>query len=337
MSVTSLLKEPEVNAQLDRILPTEYPRRVTAALVAEPVNPRSAALIGTAFDYALRFELERRYPHARTEAWVADASVRKLLLGAANPMISLDHLAQDVTLYSTAKKIVADAHAGITHYLKDPHPTPEARTEMVAHAIRLGKVDVVFRAGSQYADPNLALADPGDVKDILRLLDVTPYERLTDHTSLWLNPTFGRYSEVVGGADADAIAGNVLIDFKATKDPAIDKKYVRQLVSYVFLARGARHDDPAFPEVRAVGIYFARHAELWTLPVAPIVTHPAYAEVEAWYFEHAGETFGASLDALPPRLLPRAPSTSLSPGVPVKVKGEPEKSASKKVGKKRET
>jgi hypothetical protein len=277
MSVVSLLELPEVCEQLDRIIPT-FPPRISASLVAPPVT-RAYALVGTAFDYAARFELQRRYPHVRTKDWVAE-----------NALDRLSNYTDDKRVLKGAKNLVTTARRDCEAYVLTKNPSAEARATMAAHSIRLAKLDSVFRAG--FVDPNMETADPGDVQDILRLLDVAPYEQLSHATTLWLNPIFDRYSGIVGGADCDLVSGDRLIDIKVTKSEAIQQKYVRQIVSYAILGRGARADSPEWPEIRHVGIYFARHAHLWTIPVENIFNHPDYAMVEKWYFQRAAEEFG---------------------------------------------
>lgn len=48
--------------------------------IAIKVKPRSKrySLVGTAFDYLLRFELQRRAPHAISRPWIAKAAANRL-------------------------------------------------------------------------------------------------------------------------------------------------------------------------------------------------------------------------------------------------------------------
>jgi hypothetical protein len=110
---------------------------------------------------------------------------------------------------------LARARAAHASYLAAKRPSPSARSGLAAHAIRLAKLDVVYRAG--WFDPTFDQADPEDVKDLLALLKAVPFDRLIDRKVMLLNPTFGEASLLVGGADADLIAGDMLIDFKTTK------------------------------------------------------------------------------------------------------------------------
>ena len=278
MSVVELLKHPEACKLLDSVIPP-FPRQISEPIITLPVT-NLYSLVGTAFDYAIRFELERLYSHARTERWVSEAAVT---LTRGNQR-------------KKARKILDAAKADFESYVKNPNPSAATRAIVAAHAIRLAKLDVICRAG--YMDPAMDVADPGDVQDILQLLAVAPYSKLAHPTTMYLNPTFGHYSLVVGGADCDLISGDALIDIKVTKKDNIDARYVRQLVSYIILARGARKEDTTFPDIRSIGVYFARHAHLWTLPVKSITGNPQFPEVESAYLDYAQDVYGIPLEML---------------------------------------
>jgi hypothetical protein len=76
---------------------------------------------------------------------------------------------------------------------------------------------------------------------------------------------------MVGGADADLIAGDTLIEIKTTKTGAIERDQVRQLVGYVCLARASQ----AY-EVNKVAVYASRFAALQELPLKPEIPNAAY-------------------------------------------------------------
>jgi hypothetical protein len=99
---------------------------------------------------------------------------------------------------------------------------------------------------------------------------------------LKLNPTFGMYSRRVGGADADLISGNRIVDVKVSRLPCVERFMVRQLVGYLMLHRSARRRNRRLPEITSVAIYFARFAHLWSLSVESILRHPKYRETEKW-------------------------------------------------------
>ena len=59
----------------------------------------------------------------------------------------------------------------------------------------------------------------------------------------------------MGGADADLIAGDMLIEIKTTQQACIERDHMRQLIGYVALDRSS---DDELPRLASVGVYFPR-------------------------------------------------------------------------------
>ena len=112
------------------------------------------------------------------------------------------------------------------------------------------------------------------------MLAVVPFGELVPNRRVLLNPTFGPASFVVGGADADLIVGDLLIDVKTTKQATVRADYLDQLLGYFLLARRARRSDKKFPSVRRLGLYFARRGFLWIVDSASWTENPAFRETE---------------------------------------------------------
>jgi hypothetical protein len=70
MSLTSFLDIQDVNEKV-KVLRPKLPRTIPAPLRVQPLSNRYS-MVGTAFDYLLRFELQRRAPYAIAEKWVAE-------------------------------------------------------------------------------------------------------------------------------------------------------------------------------------------------------------------------------------------------------------------------
>lgn len=280
MSVRSLIAVPEVRDRLDQILPA-IPKLPSVPLRVSPRTNRFA-LVGTAFDYALRFELQRLNPHAIARHWVADGAVERISEAADRAGLSR---AQARAFEKKGAKILADARTFLDGYRAEPDP--ELR-QLAVHALLLAKLDNVYRA--YQLDPALAEVDPDDRDDVAELVSVVPFERLSHPKVLLLNPTFGMHSAVAGGADADLICGNLLVEVKTTKNPELKRDMVRQLLVYFMLARRARAEDGQIPVIDRLGIYFSRHAHLWELLTASITAKPEYAATEGWLIRYAART-----------------------------------------------
>jgi hypothetical protein len=118
-----------------------------------------------------------------------------------------------------------------------------------------------------------------------------PFERLYDDQVLILNPNFQDSSKLVGGADADLLTGDLLVDFKTTKNNTMDGRDFDQLFGYFLLARNQRRIDPTFPQVNRVGLYFSRHGYLQIWAGDHWTSHPQFPEIENWFIKHASNTF----------------------------------------------
>ena len=311
MSVTSLLRFPGVRDILKPLLP-EGPVRLGMTLRASPLTVRNHGGVGIAFDYVLRFELERLYAHARSMPWIAEALGNPTDLVGDEPLMAASASVAAVgTRAAMARrwaKIVAAARDAHAAYKAMATPTALDREQIARHALRLARVDVSYR--SPYIDPEPERADEADVRDVVQLLDLAPCAELGHASLLWLNPTFGIQSLRVGGADADIISGDRLIDIKTTKKPA-PKEDLLQLVSYLLLATAERRRLAAFPDVRQIGVYYARHGYLWLVPVDQFLSNPAFERVSQSYFEIADRVFGGRR-----RMLARAAAQAVEPSVP---------------------
>lgn len=85
-----------------------------------------------------------------------------------------------------------------------------------------------------------------------------------------LNPTFGEGSTLVGGADADLIIDNTLIDIKTTKDLKISRPIFNQLIGYYLIYLIGGIDNHKDVNIENLGIYFSRYNVLWTISTKEI-------------------------------------------------------------------
>ena len=301
MSLRDFIGQPGVR---DRIRPLRPPppRVIPAALRVAPGQQSSgdASIVGGAFDYLLRFELQRRAPHAVSEEWVAAKAAETLWREVSpgtwigedlfcDPSILGGHSDQRLrpeALGMRARKVVDDARAVLASHLKTTIPGRAQLAALAAQAIRLARLDAVYRRGA--LDPDFDADAPGDqVTDLLEMLHIVPWDALVKNEVVILNPTFGSSSKLVGGADGDLIAGDLLVDFKTTRKDAIDVTDLDQLLGYFLLSRHERKTDPDFPSIRRVGLYYARRGYLWLYPVSKWTGHPEFPSAEDWFVGNA--------------------------------------------------
>jgi hypothetical protein len=311
MSLTNFIKMADVKAKLKPLRPGP-PRKIPAALAVQPRSKRFM-LVGTAFDYLLRFELQRRAPHAAATSWAAESAAnfwqindkgrvsglclwrdeKGVISSQANPENSDEAVTQEVA--GQVRSVIERAKTAHAAYLKNTSPARPERADLAAHAIRLARLDEVVRS-RQFAS---MLEEPAaeDVEDLIAMLAIVPFDALLHDKALLLNPIFGQTSLLVGGADADLIVGEMLMDFKTTKSDEIAVVDLDQLLGYFLLARRQRQADPTFPAINRLALYFCRHGYLWTWDTTTWTGHPQFAETEEWFFNRAEEVFKAQTAA----------------------------------------
>ncbi len=294
MSIKIFIRRPEVGPLLNALLPTfPRPRKIGAPLRVAP-RTEHYALVGTAFDYLLRFELQRRAPHAKTRKWAAEYALEIIyhedgkggvvledLFWNADP----DHYMSPEEVAERSRDIVQQAKASVTAYVINKSPTRSDQEQMAIYAIHLAHLEEVYRR--MYLDPNFQQVDGEDVQDLLELLAVVPFDSLIDHQTLLLNPDFGASSQAVSGTDEDLITGDCLVNFKTTKSEEIKSVYLASLASFLVLARHERLTDPAFPVINRLGIYFCRHGYFWTMDVGCLIENPHFKSLERLFCDFA--------------------------------------------------
>jgi len=236
-----------------------------------PVAGANPGTVGTAFDYRLRYDLAL-YPCTDT---VAAHSL--LLVGQAEPA-----LAQAIQAFLADTDRLATDLAADRCRLSDSD-----NRELIRRCVVLALLESVYRSGMYshllpVPEQLINLVSDLVVADVEALYRsaLTVFEPLAGpvragQVTYLANPTFAG-SPAVGGADADMVIGDLLVELKTTKtlDAAALRSALLQLVGYCLLD----YDDTC--GVRQVGVYFARQELLRTWPLWMLVFPPA--EVIAW-------------------------------------------------------
>ena len=101
----------------------------------------------------------------------------------------------------------------------------------LASCLQLAQLDQLYRLGA-FREPLREEVDRHDLRDMRQLGDMLLQEGMMQFTSqdvCLLNPIFGA-SSLVGGADADMLLDQCLIDIKTTKSLKFSREYLDQLV-----------------------------------------------------------------------------------------------------------
>ncbi|MCL4750467.1 MAG: hypothetical protein KJ015_09915 [Myxococcales bacterium] len=255
MSLTSLIQHPQVREILDEISPAVVRSWHIPTVVPSTTSSGYRQRVGIAFDYALRFEVARLSGVSAGSRWAADYG---LAIHARVPGKTKEH--------AQFERAVRDAHRYVDRYSRRSRAPRPTKLCLAIHALRLAAFDPLYRAHQVF---EINLEPPaGAVDEVVDLLEAATLEDLLRLGPPILNPNFGLASALVGGADADMVLGNTLIEIKTVKDVCVEREYVRQLLGYALLARRARRLGSDLPPIAGFGIYFSRHAYFVQLPPA---------------------------------------------------------------------
>ena len=164
----------------------------------------------------------------------------------------------------------------------------EMNDELRKSTILLAQLDTYFRAG--IIDEDFGVIDEGDVVDLRRLISIINPDSFKPRKLCLLNPTFGEASELIGGADADLVMDNVLIDIKTTMQLEFKRDHFNELIGYYTLYKiGGIPDAPVETNIENLGIYYSRYGELYTFPVTDAIPAGKFPSFKEWFKDRGAQ------------------------------------------------
>jgi hypothetical protein len=249
LSLTSLLskRDNSVREFFENKLPITKPFqdawRKTFAVNIYPEHPVAWSLVGAAIDYRIRY-------------FLINTPVESLVA------------ARGATRISQMAPAWYNFSQGLTSFLAQVKPvgqTIDDATEQIfaKYCYCLAMYESLFRAQNPTSpllnlpcgasvEEHLNLVPDEAVKDLLSLTKaaITSFTPHRDKNII-PNPSF-KGSNDVGGADADIIIDNWLIDFKTVKEPSLKRDMLYQLVGYAILDYDDRY------KISHAGFYLSR-------------------------------------------------------------------------------
>ena len=295
MSLTRFIAEPDVKAWFNINFPFKAPK-LQPLTCSEPYTKRFS-MIGTAFDYLLRFKLQQTFPYAVDKRWVAESlgsqvDIAVMVVNGEEgvwqefvqngffPGLDFD--------FDTLKRVyqaITQARANHETYLASGVVTDD----LLRSAIHLAQMDTWYRAG--VLGIPFGEVDEKDVEDLKNLCSIIPMNLLSSEKVCLLNPVFGS-SKLVGGADADLVLDDMLIDIKTTKYLKVTRDHINQILGYYILHRiGGIIDAPPDHQINTIGIYFSRHGYLHTWPITDFIDEASYPDLQQWFEKRAFESY----------------------------------------------
>jgi hypothetical protein len=295
MSLTSFLNQKDVRKKFREQFPHPPVRRKLKPVVPPLTN--HPQLIGTAFDYLLRFYIKRLNPKAITSPWVAEnvpGTLRdKIELAKdmhvidkwkSTPLIDPKAIRYYTNLCLKIEQLLARAVKVYDSYLKDG----KIDKPLLKSVILLAQIDSIYRSGED--EYELGSIDQRDLNDLEALIKLVDPKLFKSRKYCVLNPSFGPASRLVGGADADLIIDDMIVEIKTTKELHVKRADWNQLIGYYILTTvgGIEGVGPKYT-INRIGIYFSRFGELITVKMN-IVNRKRLKSFIEWFVERAGDS-----------------------------------------------
>lgn len=279
MSLTDFVNDSDTKEQLKKKFTNKGSHVNDKDLKCEP-KTKHYSLVGTTFDYLARFVIEQNSNKVSKQTWTAK-----------NGLKTIEKLAPNYT--DVAQEKYDRAEKEYNKYLK----TGEITDELIEGCLDLARIEVVFRSGRTNSLQYLGDYNSGNVDDCKNLVNLlNNQENIIESDSAKLNPNFGWMSYGIGGADADLILDNNLIDIKTTKQSRFKRKYWDQLVGYCILVDchntlcDELDDTYGFerhPDIETMSVYFSRHGKLQEVDSNTVYDIDDYKQFRAWFVDKA--------------------------------------------------
>ncbi len=265
MSLTSFIKLPKVRRLFNEEIPKPLIENRRLRITVPP-SSKAYSTIGTSFDYLLRFRLEREFSIAKTSNWNANSGMGLLPDDMLKKYIR--HFAEAVLAYDKFKD-----NGRITK-------------KLLSGVFFLAQLDNVYR--SHYVPDSFRDPTEGELSELRALLKRIPLSAFQPKKYLILNPTFRTASVLVGGADADLVVDDTIIEIKTTKERRLHRSYFNQLIGYYMLSRidGVRA-LPRWKKIKKIGVYWSRYCQLDTWLIHDIASESEFEVIQTRFEELA--------------------------------------------------
>jgi hypothetical protein len=257
MSLTRFLDNTESRSRFKAAF--KKPRLdLSAFKLVAPPQTTNYGLVGCAFDYLFRFNIQHRNPKAIAHPWFVET---KLGLGGKK-----------------ADNTIKEAKKHVAKYLQSGLVTDE----LLACCLKLSVLESFYRSGISDAFENFKV-NKNDVKDLKAICDNLDFNSFKEKHYIELNPSFGRASKAIRGADADLILDNTIVDIKCTKNLEIDRDDYNQILGYYALNTIEKNTKSKRPEINSVAIYFARYKAFVSFDLEDVIIKDEINDFFKWF------------------------------------------------------
>lgn len=265
MSLTSFVDQPKVRQVFNKyyLLKQEFKPSTRPTLKAAPISKNYAQVV-VAFDYLFRFYLERlNFAYVIDFGWSALGAFRSIEENSNN--------------YIVANEIIVDVKSQKQEYIKSGLITDD----LLHSVLRLSTLEPIYRAnrGFEY----IGRAAEEDINDLKQLISLVNQKDWIGQHRCWLNPRFNA-ALLVGGADADIVLDDMLIEIKTVKTFCISRSRLNQLIGYYLLDCINGINDSGKPSsIKRFGIYFSRYGYFWSIKVEDLISKNLTEKIIFWW------------------------------------------------------
>jgi hypothetical protein len=274
MSLTSFLdNNTDVRERFKQEF-SKQPLKVKNDLLAPPLTKRYTT-VGTAFDYLLRFYVKYLNPNTIDKGyWVAE--------------IALALLQNNPALYAKGKKVISQAKEREKDFLESGQITDG----LIESTLSLAYLDPIYRANRGHEYIGIPI-DENDIEDVRKLISIVTPDHFKAKRLCMINPTFGIASTMVGGADADIVIDDNIVDIKTSQKFELQLSDFHQVIGYYVLHQiGGLGELQPKPEIKRVSIYFSRYAYLHTVDLEDMINEDTFLDFVEWFKERAKKEYG---------------------------------------------
>jgi hypothetical protein len=212
---------------------------IKGKIKAEPLT-KNYSTVGTAFDYVVRL-----FTFQLNSKWLTPWN--------DFPIVALN----GVNGNQKRRDFIFDFEQKLASLSKNPKDI----INLLPDCITLAKLDSVFRSGRDFPDSDIFSIHDDDIKDLTNLFNLLDAKYFISNKKPLLNPTIGKSSQDIGGADVDLVINTCLIDIKTTKYLEFTKEQFRQLMGYYIL--NLREKSKPLGIIEDLAIYYSRYGLLY--------------------------------------------------------------------------
>ena len=232
-----------------------------------------SSIVGTTFDYLARFRVAQKI-----ESDKKDTCCEEIIAENFFWTFPLDR--------QIRKRLKEKFNEGIDYVIRFINSNHSINKDLIYYSYFFGRLEQCWRSRRLIENIDELLDPPSkeiedDLINLMSVFDDSFLNKVVKPDSnVIFNPSFGKCTSIVKGADADIFIDGVLYDFKTTKYKSYNSKDIQQIISYYLFNRVnlKMHDtssnfvSPNFDctNINTISIYLARYGEIIYLDMQSI-------------------------------------------------------------------